>query len=229
MQEAEDSTRRLCALMEEVLRSNQDLASRFRGLEREGSIFAETSRDNISTTEPDRDSGVTSLVDTAQGPPKFTFDEDLHTSRPYRKAVNRPHSLFSVTSTALYTTALSVFSNLSLSQVSQISFYALPVYAADLSNSELYVFGDKLGVLLASEIAQPAQGSTSNSTPKPQARSRLLGRFARRRRQAPDPSPDPNIEAPTTFSHNVHISFNKETEEFEVGQQSLSGILRSVD
>ena len=73
---------------------------------------------------------------------KFAFEQVLKASRVYNKPGNR-HSLSSATSTALYTTALFVFSNLTLSQVSNIAFFALPIYAVDLSASECYVFGEE--------------------------------------------------------------------------------------
>jgi hypothetical protein len=46
-------------------------------------------------------------------------------------------------SSAMQSAALSAFSNLSLPQISYISFYALPGFTAHLSNSEQYVFGER--------------------------------------------------------------------------------------
>jgi hypothetical protein len=74
--------------------------------------------------------------------PRSTFEQDLAGSRVYNKPVNR-HSLSSLTSSILWTTALSLFSKLSLLEVSNISFYALPVYEFDLRNSGYYVFGEE--------------------------------------------------------------------------------------
>ncbi|KAG7410873.1 hypothetical protein Forpe1208_v009655 [Fusarium oxysporum f. sp. rapae] len=121
MKEAQSSTRHLCTLVEELLRSNQDLATRIRGLERENSIIAESRRDDVSTLRQTRGSKSVSFIDTQASAIKFTFDQDLQASRVYNRAIGR-QSMTSLTSTALYTTALSLFSNLSLSQVSNISF-----------------------------------------------------------------------------------------------------------
>ncbi|KAF5589555.1 nicotinamide mononucleotide permease [Fusarium pseudocircinatum] len=186
------STRHLCTLVEELLQSNQDLASRIRGLEREGSIIAESRMDDVSTLRQTRGSKTVTFIDTQASAIKFTFDQDLQASRVYNRAVAR-QSMTSLTSTALYTTALSLFSNLSLSQVSNISFYALPIYCNDLSNSDCYVFGEE-GALIRSDRSQAPEPSPSQQkrqgrpnsifppTNQAQTPSRLLGRFARRRK-----------------------------------------------
>lgn len=219
MKEAQNSTRHLCALVQELLQSNQDLASRIRGLEREGSIIAESRRDDVSTLRQTPSSQSVSFLDTQASAIKFTFDQDLQASRVYNRAINR-RSMTSLTSTALYTTALSLFSNLSLSQVSNISFYALPVYSNDLSNSDCYVFGEE-GALVKSDSSQAPESSSlqqntqtraDNNFPptnQDQAPSRLLGRFARRRKT-------PVVSAPEYPVHVTHVEFNGSTGEFNV-------------
>ncbi|KAI8314597.1 hypothetical protein K4K59_002678 [Colletotrichum sp. SAR11_240] len=145
MQEAENSTQRLCALIQQVVESNKDLCDRIRALEREGSVIPETEagKDDASTITRGRDSIALSLADSDRAVLKFTFDQDLGASRVYNRTLNNRQSMESLASSALYATALSVFSSLSLSQVSDISFYALPVYAVDLSNSTCYVFSEE--------------------------------------------------------------------------------------
>ncbi|KAF5606146.1 adenosine deaminase family [Fusarium subglutinans] len=219
MKEAQSSTRHLCTLVEELLRSNQDLASRIRGLEREGSIIAESRKDDVSTLRQTRGSKSVSFIDTQASAIKFTFDQDLQASRVYNRAVGR-QSMTSLTSTALYTTALSLFSNLSLSQVSNISFYALPVYSNDLSNSDCYVFGEE-GALVKSDSSQAPESSPSREkarnrpdnilppTNQSQAPSRLLGRFARRRKT-------PAVSAPANPVHVTHAGFDNLTGQFTV-------------
>ncbi|KAI1366498.1 hypothetical protein F5Y08DRAFT_133729 [Xylaria arbuscula] len=146
MQEAQSSTQRLCILVEQVLASNQDLSERLRGLEREGSIINRAQSnilpaDDASTMQQsgiERQS-IAEIRNTLVT--RFAFDDDLKASRPYKKAVYR-YSQASITSTALHTAALSVFSKLSLSQVSSISLYALPIWASDIHNSDVYVFGE---------------------------------------------------------------------------------------
>ncbi|CZR32655.1 uncharacterized protein FPRO_01975 [Fusarium proliferatum ET1] len=217
MKEAQSSTRHLCTLVEELLQSNHDLASRIRGLEREGSIIAESRRDDVSTFRQTRGSKSISFIDTQASAIKFTFDQDLQASRVYNRAIGR-QSMTSLTSTALYTTALSLFSNLSLSQVSNISFYALPIYYNDLSNSDCYVFGEE-GALVRSDSSQAPKSSpsqqerqdiTNNILPplyQTQTPSRLLGRFARRRKT-------PVVSAPENPYHVTHVGYNDSTGQF---------------
>ncbi|KAG9508256.1 hypothetical protein J7337_001820 [Fusarium musae] len=211
------STRHLCKVVEELLQSNQELASRIRGLEREGSIIAESRRDDVSTLRQTRGSKSVSFIDTQVSAIKFTFDQDLQASRVYNRAIGR-QSMTSLTSTALYTTALSLFSNLSLSQVSNISFYALPVYSSDLSNSECYIFGEE-GALVKSDSSQPPESSPSQQrtqdipdnilAPLNQAQtpSGLLGRFARRRKKTV-------VSAPDHLVHVTHVGFDGSTRRF---------------
>lgn len=153
MEEAQSSTRQLCALIEQVLESNRDLAERIRGLEREGSIISKAQtqiiqRDDASArSEVTENSTQSNLQPTDRLVKQFAFEDDLQSSRVYNKAIYG-YSQASLTSTALHTTALSVFSKLSLSQVSSISFFALPLYAADVHHRELYGFGEEGAVLL---------------------------------------------------------------------------------
>lgn len=142
--------------MEAVLQSNEDLAMRMNGLQREGSILSReasmrTSIANLTNHETSQT--LAQFCGTEAEALNFTFEQDLIASRVYNKAVYR-HSSASLTSTALYTTALSVFSKLSLSQISNLSFYALPVYAADLSNSQFYVFGEE-GASRRDQVSKP--------------------------------------------------------------------------
>jgi hypothetical protein len=211
MDEAQSCTQKLCVLITQMLESNQDLAERIRGLEREGSLISKARSDIILGDEvstvfrasPERES----MLESGDTPVKrFAFEDDLESSRVYSKAIYR-FSQLSIESTALYTTALSVFSKLSLSQVSSISFYALPVYAVDLHNSDLYVFGEDGGALL-DLTATPATTPKGLRRPEdeksrfpiygklPRAsaslavkpkRSGLLGRFAIRRRRVREP------------------------------------------
>nr|RBQ97623.1 hypothetical protein FVER53263_00125 [Fusarium verticillioides] len=196
------------------------LQCRIRGLEREGSIIAESRRDDVSTLRQTRGSKSVSFIDTQASAIKFTFDQDLQASRVYNRAIGR-QSMTSLTSTALYTTALSLFSNLSLSQVSNISFYALPVYSSDLSNSGCYIFGEE-GALVKSDSSQAPKSSPSqqrtqdipdNILPplnQAQTPSRLLGRFARRRKT-------PLVSAPENPYHVTHVGYDDSTSRFTVG------------
>ncbi|KAJ4031876.1 hypothetical protein NW761_012978 [Fusarium oxysporum] len=179
MKEAQSSTHHLCKLVEELLQSNQDLASRIRGLEREGSIIAESRRDDVSTLRQARGSKSLSFIDTQASVIKFTFDQDLQASRVYNRAI---------------------------------------VYSNDLSNSECYVFGEE-GAVVRSDGPQAPKSSTSQQktqngadntfppTNQAQAPSRLLGRFARRRKK-------PVVSAPENPYHVTHVGFDGSTGQF---------------
>ncbi|KAF2727654.1 hypothetical protein EJ04DRAFT_132590 [Polyplosphaeria fusca] len=73
------------------------------------------------------------------------FESDLETSRVYRRAAKNRESLSSCSSSALGSRAWSVFSGLSLADLSVISVIALPLYPADFCNSEHYDFGSQDG------------------------------------------------------------------------------------
>ena len=71
----------------------------------------------------------------------LTFEEDLFASRVYRKPLfsKSGDSLFTA---AARTTAWSILSGISLTDVSNISVLAVPIYAHEISNSARYIFGD---------------------------------------------------------------------------------------
>ncbi|KAF7549688.1 hypothetical protein G7046_g8266 [Stylonectria norvegica] len=144
MQEAKESTQHLIQRVEESMAINRDLAERIRGLEREGSVIAQTisEEDTASTIRQEQTTRRVSFINSSRRALQYTFDQDLQASRVYNRAIQR-HSMTSLISTALYSTALSVFSKLSLSQISNISFYALPIYSIDISNADCYVFGEE--------------------------------------------------------------------------------------
>ncbi len=67
----------------------------------------------------------------------FDFENDLETSRPYRRA-QRETMDFSFRSSIAHTNAWSQFSGLSLSNVSIISAIALPLYLDEIENVQHY-------------------------------------------------------------------------------------------
>lgn len=144
MQEVEESRRQLSNLVEEVLRTNQDLDKRMKSFETEQD-FAETSPPSHTRSQHMRalDYKGKSVMVTELPAVGFSFERDLRRSRPYNRTIKIQQSMTSLTSTARYTTAMSIFSKLSLSQVSVLSFYVLPIYATDLSNSAYYTFGNQ--------------------------------------------------------------------------------------
>ena len=132
----------LCELTAKALQSNEDLAMRIDRLETESVLNLDTA------TRPTPDNAVETKLHTGklteEEVPTCTtpFEKELQESRVYNMRPKR-FSMSSLTSSAVHSTALSSLSGMSLSQVSCISFYALPVYAKDLSNSEQYVFGEQ--------------------------------------------------------------------------------------
>jgi hypothetical protein len=74
------------------------------------------------------------------------FEEQLHRSRVYRHA-QANHSESSLLDDGLSTLALSICSSLTLGEVSNISVFALPVFANELSNAAAYDFARTTGVI----------------------------------------------------------------------------------
>ncbi|KAF4634125.1 hypothetical protein G7Y89_g3974 [Cudoniella acicularis] len=107
---------------------------------------------------------------------RLPFEVDLNTSRVYKRT-QLYESDASFTSSAVRTHAWSVFSGLSLSQVSAISAIALPVYSYDVFNTEWYgfvFFEDHViprGLGKSVQSIPTAEGTgdtlTLNSSPKP--------------------------------------------------------------
>lgn len=142
MEVAEASNRQLTTLVEEVLRTNQNLDLRMRRFETEyhgDTTISPTMRSiSRSTHAPGRTNKSTMEVEVEVE--TAAYEKDLQRSRVYRRTINKRQSMTSLASTAMYTTAMSLFSKVSLSQVSSLSFYVLPIYRTDLSNGAFYNF-----------------------------------------------------------------------------------------
>ncbi|KAM5358563.1 hypothetical protein ACJZ2D_015177 [Fusarium nematophilum] len=136
---AESSQQHLLSAVETLLEGNDNLANRMMGMET--AIDAMSQR---RSTTP-----FTSRTDSAVPPPaiprrsslfEFGFEHDLKASRVYRRA-KRDTMDFSVRSSVARTHAWSIFSGISLSNISEISVLALPLYADDIANPQHYNFG----------------------------------------------------------------------------------------
>ena len=147
MEEAESAMTRLCDLVQQVLASNQEMNLRLRNLDEKA---AETTVP--AAPKLDDDASTTSslsvkppLVSVSQAPQRdqfgFAFEEDLLASRVYRKPLYS-NSGESLVTSAARTTASSVLSALSLTDISNISILAVPIYAHEISNGRRYNFGD---------------------------------------------------------------------------------------
>ena len=147
MEEAEFSMTRLCNLVQLVLASNQEMSLRLRNLDDKTLEIAKptgTKVDNDASTTSSRTT-YPDLVNVSQGTQRnhfgFAFEEDLLASRVYRKPLYSD-SRESLVTSAARTTASSILSALSLTDVSNISILAVPIYAHEITNSCRYDFGD---------------------------------------------------------------------------------------
>ena len=171
---------RLCDLVEQVLAQNQEMNLRLRNIDN-----AVITQVGWTKLDGGRDASVTSSgkATPPRGPPQdvlggvqrnslgFAFEEDLLASRVYRKPLFSESGDSLVTSAAR-TTAWSILSALSLTDVSNISMLAVPIYAHEISNSARYSFGN----FKSDSLAVEHQGSASipeQQTMKARKRDRL--------------------------------------------------------
>ena len=196
--------------------------------------------DNAITTqaqskapERDRDASITSsgTVTPPHGPPRdvpeglhrnhlgFAFEEDLLASRVYRKPLYSKSGDSLITSAAR-TTAWSILSGISLTDVSNISILAVPIYAHEISNSARYIFGDFQPENLAMEGREVASDPVQQ-TSKVEKRGGFARVLFRRQAKAAKPDtigqPEPNaLGAPLQVLirySNVAISMTNENGE----------------
>ena len=141
---------RLCDLVEQVLAENWEMSLQLRNID--SIVIGQT-----QSKEPgrDRDASITSngRATPPHGHPKdvpqglqrnhlgFAFEEDLFASRVYRKPLFSKYGN-SLVPSAAQTTAWSILSGISLTDVSNILIPAVPVHAHEIINSARYIFGD---------------------------------------------------------------------------------------
>ena len=146
-EEARNCAKELEHVIQQTLSSNHDLSNRVRSLETTHGLASEygsmksrgqecTLDDNISTRS--HIYGMASqLPITRTMSFSYTFEKDLQTSPVYSRT-NRKHSMLSLPSSAARTTGWSVFSGISLSEVSNLSVFALPISVYELYNKQAY-------------------------------------------------------------------------------------------
>lgn len=148
--EATRSQESLVLLIQQLLESNQGLCKRLRNLE---DVFDARSTitkkyDSLSLVSGDEESIKTartskirhgSIIEAIKV--RFSFDADLEASRVYRMAKN-DYCDRSFVSSAIRTNAWSIFSGLSLADISIVSVVALPLYPRDIVNREHYSFSN---------------------------------------------------------------------------------------
>lgn len=130
---AEASMRNLTTLVQEVLKTNVNMASRLKNLERMHPALAAslcTSQNDVARSE-----GAESRAASRRAYYRFTFEEELETSPVYKKAGMNQIRL-SKSSTSTY--GPSCLSGLSLSDVSNVSAIALPISSMELWNHHRY-------------------------------------------------------------------------------------------
>jgi hypothetical protein len=159
--EAERCRVTLQNLVEQLLESNQDISRRLRSLEEMSETqsvltrcFRNGKNDEIANEDCGDSVTITANMQVVSGgleprkivfretTSRFTFEDDLKASRVYSRTRIYEEDV-SFTSSAVRTHAWSVFSGLSLAEISNISAIALPLYPNDVSNSNWYTFGEQ--------------------------------------------------------------------------------------
>lgn len=168
LREAECKVDRLCTMVNAVLQSNRELAMRLRDMDnigREADVKSSVVEDEVISLLIDPDvvhyedrletpaisvrSSIISQRPSTYVPNTSTqtkhhsfsgraFEELLHRSRVYRHAAKRL-SRFSTDERSIQ--VHSFCSTVTLGEVSNLAFCALPVYANEISNSKCYTFG----------------------------------------------------------------------------------------
>lgn len=177
----------LAILITQVLESNREMSRRMASIEQQtfgrppSTIPSIPGRDTVpspsmveTNTTEDNESVVTikRLISDSQngtnGEPirtfGFSFDQDLNTSRPYTRALNR-HPVWSAASSEICTMGWSCLSGLSLAEVSQMSVINLPIFPHDLWNGQHYstskVEDSRVGLLLSKPDSNSSRSLTT--------------------------------------------------------------------
>lgn len=147
MEEATTSIGTLTGLVYQVLQSSQKMSTRISSLE--GLLQAQTvasshltdqrdDEDDVSTIIPRRPmhTTITEAVDVENARSVFDFDDALHGSKVYVRALRRK-SLQSLRSNS-NSFGWSCLSEISMADVSNLSVVSLLIFGAELKNSEHY-------------------------------------------------------------------------------------------
>jgi cell division control protein 24 len=138
---AEDHQKQLLLSMETLLKNNEALAQMFLGSGVAHASSTWSQRTSIQHFAPD------------QGPSEMPgrnrrsffdlpFEKDLSASRVYRR-IKRDTMDFSMRSSVARSNGWSIFSGMSLSDISEISVLALPIIPSDVTNPQHYFEGPK--------------------------------------------------------------------------------------
>ncbi|KAH8716779.1 hypothetical protein GQ44DRAFT_560180, partial [Phaeosphaeriaceae sp. PMI808] len=145
--EAGRSKESLEVIVKQLLQSNQKLCKRLQNLEDSFdarstittkldnlSLISEADNATITSASPARGNRM-SILEAVRV--RFAFDDDLQSSRVYRM-VKRDSCDHSLISSAIHTQTWSIFSGLSLADISVISVVALPLYPEDVKDYAQY-------------------------------------------------------------------------------------------
>lgn len=163
--------------MQQLLESNQEISRRLRNLEGtydSESVLTTCFRNGNSDKATEKDGEHADFSHNYPFGPEihefssdqrrsrycYTFERDLETSRVYKRTRNYESDV-SFASSAIRTHSWSVFSGLSLSQVSKISAIGLPVYRDDIFNDESYKFESSKQPEPSGANAIPAESSSN--------------------------------------------------------------------
>jgi hypothetical protein len=158
----QDSVIRLSSLVEEAVSSHSALSIRLGRLEggstlRSPTIQTSRANDAESINSPEQEelgSDDASVVivtrvpeDQSQSEDQFVlaplaFDSELQASRVYRRLQlldSDGHSETSITTSTRQRAAASIFSALSLAEISNLSQYSLPIFIQEIGNSQWYI------------------------------------------------------------------------------------------
>jgi len=158
----------LTRLMGDVTLSNASLVARMNrledhrtpgGMERDFDSRYYSDKDDESTkmtTQSNLASGQQSGKGLAVTIPSFDFESELQNSTVYRKHLFRRsgdvHSETSITTRHRRGAAASIFSAISLADISNISLYSLPIFIQEIGNNKWYINHGRLKPLLPSFI-----------------------------------------------------------------------------
>ncbi|KAK3328265.1 hypothetical protein B0T19DRAFT_186010 [Cercophora scortea] len=160
---AESHQQQLIQNVNEILRNSQTLTQMMLGADDVATTLLDAPRPRASIESPSTPlqiaaSGVNALEPRDDRRPRMSvqstrslysmmhFETELKGSRVYRLA-KRMSMDFSMRSSFVGTHAWSVFSGLSLGEISNISVLALPIYASDITNPQHYHFGPTMSTV----------------------------------------------------------------------------------
>jgi hypothetical protein len=155
MSQVQGCVSQLCALVEQAVSQNSALSSRLSRLEAATTIDTkETDNDDESVETVKRTTRPLLDTDVFESVP-FSFDNTLWQSRVYKRLQllqDDGHSETSITSSVRRKYAASIFSKLSLADISNLSQFSLPILIQEINHNHWYI---QIGKPKATTSAEP--------------------------------------------------------------------------